>query len=157
MKLLKVVAINFALAIGSVEIISFVFFKENVRRIFPEYYRQPTSFGRGYPRYHFIKHLERGFDISYNSKKVFSNFPRESKPYPVWGNHIGCFDENIDNQSKYKIYLAGDSQTWGYAPLEKKFGTKLENELGIDVAACGVTHTGQQHQFQKFKTHSAHR
>ena len=30
---------------------------------------------------------------------------------------------NIKNKSKYLIYLAGDSFTWGYAPLEKKFGT----------------------------------
>mgnify|MGYP001264396332 CR=1 FL=1 len=151
MKLFKVLTVNFALLIGSVEIISFIFLKENVRTIFPEYWRSPLSFGRGYPQYHFIENLERGFDIAYNSKKVSSHVPREIQPYFVWGNHIGCFDENIDNQSRYAIYLAGDSFTWGYAPLENKFGTKLENELGVNVAACGVTHTGQQHQFQKFK------
>ncbi len=151
MKILKILIINLIILVGSVEVISFIFFKERLRIIFAEYWQDSTSFGRGYPRNHFTKHPERGFDIDYNSKPVIATKPDEIKPYPVWGNHIGCFDENIKNQSKYVIYLAGDSFTWGYAPYEKKFGTKLENELGVDVAACGVTHTGQRHQFQKFK------
>ena len=112
---------------------------------------QSSTLGRGYPRNHFTKYPERGFDIAYNSIPVFAHRPSEIRPYPIWGNEVGCFDENIKNQSKYLIYLAGDSFTWGYAPLEKKFGTKLENKLRVNVAACGVTHTGQKHQFQKFK------
>ena len=150
-KLFKVLAINFALVLGSVEIISFIFLKENLRIFHSEYWKENTKFGRGYPKNHFINHTERGFDIAPNSKPVLANKPPEIAPYPVWGNNIGCFDKNIRNQSKYSIYLAGDSNTWGFAPLEKKFGTILENELSVDVASCGVTHTGQIHQFQKFK------
>ena len=126
MKLFKVLAINFAIIFGSVEIISFIFFKEKMRILFSEYWQGSTSLGRSYPRYHFVKHPERGFDIGPDSKTVLSYRPNEIKPYPVWGNHIGCFDKNIKNQSKYTIYLAGDSFTWGYAPLENKFGTLLE-------------------------------
>ena len=151
MKLFKVLAINLTLLIGLVEIISFIFFKERVRIFHSQYWKESTSFGRGYPKNHFIKHPERGFDIAPNSKTVLANKPDEIAPYPVWGNKIGCFDKNIKNQSKYSIYLAGDSFTWGYAPLEKKFGTILEDELGVDIASCGVSHTGQKHQFQKFK------
>ncbi len=151
MKLFKVLAINFALVIGSVEIISFIFFKEKVRIIYDEYWKEKKSFGRGYPKNYYIKHPERGFDIAPNSKPVLAALPDEIAPYPVWGNNIGCFDKNISNQSKYSIYLGGDSITWGYSPLEKKFGTILENQLGVDVASCGVSHTGQIHQFQKFK------
>ena len=151
MKLFKVLAINFALLIGSVEIISFIFFKEKVRIFYSQYWKESKSFGRGYPKNYFIKHPERGFDIAPNSKPVLTVKPAEIEPYPVWGNNIGCFDKNFRNQSKYSIYLAGDSFTWGYAPLEKKFGTLLEEELGVDIASCGVTHTGQKHQFQKFK------
>lgn len=90
-------------------------------------------------------------DILPFTKEVISNVPSESLPYPVWGNKIGCFDNDIKTNEKYDVYLSGDSMTWGYAPLNKKFGTILEKKLGLNVAACGVTHTGTSHQFDKFK------
>src|SRR6266478_4953026 len=52
--------------------------------------------------------------------------------------------------SKDYVYLTGDSYTWGYAPFHKKFGTVIENLTGIQILKCGITHTGQQHQYDKF-------
>ena len=68
------------------------------------------------------------------------------------GNSYGCFDDEWSKKDLIGgIYLAGDSFTWGYTRYEKKFGTLLEDMLGIKVYACGVTHTGQGHQLEKFK------
>jgi hypothetical protein len=41
--------------------------------------------------------------------------------------------------------------TRGYASYESKFPTVWERETGKLAAKCGVTHTGQLHQFEKFK------
>ena len=114
--------------------------------------RSSFDLGRGYPRHYFSADSVKGFDISKNtSKTLVSAKPSESPPYEVWGNSLGCFDEDIRAGQKYSIYLAGDSFTWGYAPFEYKFGQILEKDLGLAVASCGVSHTGQVHQFQKFK------
>jgi len=47
--------------------------------------------------------------------------------------------------------LTGDSFTWGYAPFDKKFGTILQALVAKQVLKCGITHSGQIHQFNKFK------
>lgn len=118
--------------------------------------RSSFDLGRGYPRGYFSADLAKGFDISKNtSKTLISAKPSESAPYEVWGNSLSCFDEDIQAGKKYSVYLAGDSFTWGYAPFESKFGQILEKNLGSHVASCGVSHTGQVHQFQKFKEVSA--
>lgn len=49
------------------------------------------------------------------------------------------------------IYLAGDSTTWGYAAFEKKFGSLLEDRVGMPILKCGVAHSGQLHQLSKMK------
>lgn len=48
-------------------------------------------------------------------------------------------------------YLAGDSFTWGYVPFEMHFGTLLERGVNRRVLKCGVNHTGQSHQLEKFE------
>ena len=77
--------------------------------------------------------------------------PHEAGSYYVWGNKLGCFDHDVSSDGRYEVYLAGDSFTWGYAPIDRKFGQLLEEELAVDIASCGVSHTGQRHQFMKFK------
>ena len=146
----RLIVLNLIVSFLLFEVISFLLLKQQVRYLYPEYWQNRISYGRGYPRYHFESNESRGFDIAKNSAKVLSSQPAEIRPYMVWGNSIGCFDNEIARDSKYEIYLAGDSVTWGYAPLDKKFGTLIENGLGINVAACGVSHTGQIHQFEKF-------
>jgi len=69
--------------------------------------------------------------------------------YPIWSNSLGCFDTEHANSEEY-VYLTGDSYTWGYAPFEQKFGTIVEKLTGTPIFKCGVLHTGQQHQYEKF-------
>ncbi len=103
-----------------------------------------------YERYLFVAHPTRGFDLAHNVKSR-SHKPRETEPFDVWGNNLGCFDTDLLDTDSPEIYLAGDSFTFAFAPFDKKFGTLLEASLGVRVLKCGVTHTAQRHQFQKFK------
>ena len=120
---------------------------------FPDYHQPFVQVGgRGlYPPNYFVAHDERGFDIG--KDKSGSHFVMDFGNYKIWSNSLGCFDTNEPNKMTIGefIYLAGDSWTWGYAPYENKFGTLLESNLILPVLKCGVTHSGQRHQFAKFK------
>tara|TARA_B100000795_G_scaffold267797_1_gene253392 strand:+ start:286 stop:1494 length:1209 start_codon:yes stop_codon:yes gene_type:complete len=93
-----------------------------------------------------------GFDLAANAKAqphVFSD-----STITVFTNDLSCWD--LNNRADFLssdnyTYFAGDSFTWGHAEYDYIFPRvyeKLSNEL---VAKCGVPHTGQLHQFQKFK------
>jgi lysophospholipase L1-like esterase len=89
-----------------------------------------------YPQFYFKKDIEIGHDIALNvatTTHVFEDFE-----YPVWSNNLGCFDTNYTGETPY-IYMAGDSLTWGFAPFEDKWGTKIQSYLGIRTLKCGVT------------------
>ena len=150
--------------IALLEISSALIFKSRVQQLNPNYLAAERSkeeemhnnfeldLGRGYPRYYFQEDSIKGFDIRKNLKPLtVSTKPSESEPYKIWGNSLGCFDEELPEGKKYAIYLAGDSFTWGYSPYSNKFGTLLEKSLNKKIAKCGVTHTGQAHQLQKLK------
>jgi hypothetical protein len=111
---------------------------------------QPTL-TKGYPRNYFEPDDVLGFDIRPGATAT-ARF-REGE-YPIFANDIGCFDKNnlrdLQNSHEY-VYFAGDSFTWGYARYEKKFATLWEQLTKTTAAKCGVTHTGQLHQFEKFK------
>ena len=136
------------------DIIAYHFLADRIRLLDPKYTRSSRTepyIHRGYPRYHFEQHGERGFDIAPGVESM-AHCPRESEPYPVWGNSLGCFDNEFEPGESKVIYLAGDSSTWGYTPFERKFGTIADRALkGIRLLKCGVSHTGQLHQFSKFK------
>ena len=147
----RIIFLNLLISFLSVEILSFLFFKQKLQSKFSYYHSSANQIGRGYPKDYFVKNKNRGFDIKKNTKKIKVNLPLESDSYFIWGNSLGCYDNEIGRNKRVAIYLAGDSQTWGYSPLEKKFGSILENNLEKTVLACGVTNTGQLHQFDKFK------
>jgi hypothetical protein len=86
-------------------------------------------------RNYFIADYEMGADIKRNVKGLVHELPDGVK-YPVWSNSLGCFDKPYLGEEKF-IYLTGDSFAFGWAPLEKKWGTIIENELGIRVLKCG--------------------
>lgn len=73
----------------------------------------------------------------------------DGSTYPIWSNSIGCFDKEHTRYDPY-VYFAGDSFTWRYAPFDQKFGTLIEKMTGVRILKCGVSHTGQRHQYQKF-------
>ncbi len=116
---------------------------------FKEYRKAPAPEAPGhskYPKDYFVEHSVRGFDIGPNRK---SSHWVEGIDYPIWSNSLACFDNEHSEYERY-VYFAGDSFTWGYAPFEQKFGTLVEQQTGTDILKCGVTHTGQRHQFEKF-------
>lgn len=158
---LALASISWLIPFAALEISSIIFLKERVRQFNPEYLKSGSDrageglkidLGRGYPRHYFADDGIKGFDIQKNFKpEVVSTKPSESIPYEIWSNSIGCYDKEPTKNKPYKVYLAGDSFTWGYTPYKKKFGTLLEHQLGVPVAKCGVTHTGQAHQLEKLK------
>lgn len=121
------------------------------RRNFQESLLSYSSIGgrAGYPRNYFIPHPDRGFDIGPNRHGTHV-ITDEAFSYPVWSNSFGCFDKEWDVVPSGYFYFAGDSFTWGYAPYETKFATVFERLTGVSSLKCGVTHTGQAHQFSKF-------
>lgn len=127
-------------------------FKGEIQNILPRYGTSIENFSKGYPTNHFKSDKKLGFDINPDFKTSTFSKPLEYKKYDVWGNSYGCFDEEWSTEDlKNGIYLAGDSFTWGYTSYETKFGTILERISNTKVYACGVTHTGQAHQFKKFQ------
>jgi hypothetical protein len=127
-------------------------FRDKLAIILPNYGLAIEDFSRGYPIGHFQNDSEIGFDITPDFLTTTNTKPQEYETYKVWGNAYGCFDDEWSKDAIIGgIYLAGDSYTWGYTKYDKKFGTLLEETVGKKVYACGVTHTGQGHQFYKFK------
>ena len=58
--------------------------------------RSSFDLGRGYPRHYFSADPVKGFDISKNTSKTLVKVkPSEFPPCEVWGNSLGCFDEEI--------------------------------------------------------------
>lgn len=127
---------------------------------FASAYRQPAvrliprtpEHAHGYPKDYFVADESLGFDIAENIKKKRHFFAGDSAE--VFSNDLGCFDHHslteIKNASRYE-YFAGDSFTWGYASYESKFPVVYEKLSRRFSVKCGVTHTGQLHQFGKFK------
>lgn len=149
-----VASVLFGLAvIVGMDLVAFGFFESQIRSVFPHYGRWQSEFGRGIPRGHLSENMAIGFDITPDFKTTTYLLPGEYREYPVWGNSYGCFDEEWSQEDLTGgVYLAGDSFTWGYASYEKKFGTILQGSLGVPVFSCGVIHTGQRHQFEKFRS-----
>ena len=100
-----------------------------------------------------MAHPDRGFDIRPTTKRrrdQWHELDQEGIAYQIWSNELGCFDQHHASLGQRFMYFAGDSTTWGYAPYESKFAAIFEKTAGIQVLKCGVSHTGQLHQFSKF-------
>ena len=155
MGLLKGAARLAALAVLGVlafDLAAYFLFPGLVQRVAPEYANEVGvevwRRNREHPYYRAVE--SRGFDIAPGAQSIAWH-PPEVAPYEIWGNSVGCFDDEPPEGRAPDIYLAGDSFTWGYTPYEAKFGTIIERETGLLIYACGVTHTGQRHQFEKFR------
>ena len=152
---IKIIITNicvFFLLIIFIDLASYTFFSKSLKKIFPLYDRS-GDFGHEYILDYYQNHATRGFDIIPNSATTTDVLPREIGNYEIWSNNHGCFDKNWNTHISNKediIYLAGDSFTWGYVPFKDKFSTILDQNLKSNVINCGVSHTGQQHQFSKF-------
>jgi hypothetical protein len=87
------------------------------------------------PLYYFKADPKAGFDISENYPAYNRQFEGINIKY--WSNNIGCFDEDYKDEDQF-VALVGDSFTWGYAPLDQKWGTAIERYTGTRVLKCGV-------------------
>ncbi len=87
---------------------------------------------------------------------ITENFPAfkyvvDRTTLTAWGNNIGCFDDNYNNESNFTL-LVGDSFTWGLAPLQEKWGTLLQNYTGVRVLKCGLEGYGTRQELAKAKS-----
>jgi len=100
------------------------------------------------PRWYFVA-TYYGYDINPNFYPP-EELSFEGYKYRVWSNSLGCFDiEHNFNNTSSKVLLLGDSFTWGYTSLEKKFGTIFERLTGIETLKCGVAGYGVKQAIEK--------
>lgn len=155
--LIKTVALQAGLLVATIAALDALLFfvlPADVAARFPTY-REDTFIvdviGRGYPKDYFEAHSERGFDIkSTETPRTDQIHYLDDFHYNVWSNKIGCFDKPVGDMKDRFWYMAGDSIAWGHAKFEDLMGSIIEQQEGIDLLQCGVTHTGQRHQFSKF-------
>ena len=154
----KILAINSLLALALFEFVSAFFLKEVIRRVNEDYLifgpsrvslrvKEAKKFQ---PKPYYEPHEIRGFDIAPGVSSGVQKVGDKTGGFPIWSNSLGCFDMP-ENGKRFKIYLAGDSYTWGFSEHKNLFGSILEDEMKAPIASCGVSHTGTLHQFQKFK------
>lgn len=140
-----------AASVVAFDVAAYFGFPHLVQRIEPEYANHvgPELWRQNRVQTPYEYSETRGFDIEPGDRSIAWH-PPEIPPYEIWGNSVGCFDDEPPAGRPPDIYLAGDSFTWGWSPYEDKFGTIIERRTGLLVYACGVAHTGQRHQFDKF-------
>lgn len=111
-------------------------------------HRLSLPVGPYYPQHYLIPDERASYDISENFPPSIARC--DDAVYPTWSNELGCFDKPYNGEKRY-ILLAGDSFTWGFAPFEDKYGTVLENYLGMRVLKCGVTGYGTKQELLKIR------
>jgi len=99
-----------------------------------------------YPTHYFVADQELGYDIgrSIEGKKHTSG----EMNYGLFSNSYGCFDYEREVPEDYGL-IVGDSFTWGYTPLDKKWTTRLEELSGVFMLKCGVTGYGTKQELIK--------
>lgn len=100
----------------------------------------------GYPTGYFAQDDVLGYDIMPNVTDKMHGMLVHS--YPVFSNQYGCFDKTRDVPQDYTLVI-GDSMTWGYTQLDKKWTTRLEELSGEFLLKCGVTGYGTLQELRK--------
>lgn len=96
----------------------------------------------------FVVDTDAGFDLADNYKDG-THTTIESE-YPVHTNNIGCFDDDVTLNTSHNI-LIGDSFTWGFSPLDKKWTTIVEKNTKQKLVKCGVPAYGPKQSLFKLK------
>ncbi|MBU3631645.1 hypothetical protein [Polynucleobacter sp. AP-Melu-500A-A1] len=105
-----------------------------------------------FPRGYNIADPVMGFDIAKNIAQVTFNMADGS--FSIFSNDIGCFDHHALAEikaAKSYDYFAGDSFAWGYGNYEQNIPSTYEKLSGRFTVKCGIIHSGQSHQFEKFQ------
>ncbi|MDA0902508.1 MAG: hypothetical protein O3B09_03770, partial [Proteobacteria bacterium] len=92
------------------------------------------------------KDSELGYDINPNIKDRIHQTNEFS--YEVFSNQYGCFDYERKVPDDYSL-IVGDSFTWGFTPLEKKWTSYLEEKSGLFMLKCGVSGFGTRQELLK--------
>lgn len=96
----------------------------------------------------FIADDKAGFDLATNYKGgIHSTIETD---YPVHTNNIACFDADVKLGERYNV-LVGDSFTWGFSPLDKKWTTIVEHNTGQRFVKCGLPAYGPKQALYKLK------
>lgn len=125
--------------------------------IFPAYKNRSAEANlieaiRSYPRNYHVADSQMGFDIAPN--QPVTSFVMLDRTVRIFSNELGCMDRHILTEIKQASsyeYITGDSFTWGYADYDSKYPAVYEEQTGKMIVKCGVTHSGQAHQFDKFQ------
>jgi len=156
-RVLRALAVQLLIALATIGVLDAILFfatPDDIAMRFPGYrqgFIMGDVIGRGYPRGYFEANAERGFDIKPTAvpRTDLVHYTDELS-YNIWSNSIGCFDTPVGPLPETYWYLAGDSVAWGHAKYEDLMGTMIQKIKGVEILQCGVTHTGQRHQFSKF-------
>lgn len=134
------------------EIVIYFFLKNSFKSLLPGYGYNFKEDNFGLIRDYFEKDNFLGHNIPVNRTKKFIHIPKETAPYEVWGNNIGCNDIDVKNFNDEYIYITGDSFTWGFVNHESKFSTLIRKRLNkfYSIINCGITATGTVHQYYNF-------
>jgi hypothetical protein len=105
-----------------------------------------------FPRGYNVADPVMGFDIAKSVAPVAFNMADGS--FSIFSNDIGCFDHH--NLAEIKAaksydYFAGDSFAWGYGNYVQNIPSTYEKMSGRFTVKCGIIHSGQRHQFEKFQ------
>ena len=105
-------------------------------RIFEE---QKHSF---YPSGLFLNDNKQGYKLAsnFNGMHIFQDYK-----YQIKTNREGCFEENIKKED-VEILVIGDSHTWGYVDMEKRYSNLLRNKYNFKTYNCGLTGSGTLQQ-----------
>ena len=105
-----------------------------------------------FPRGYNVADPIMGFDIQKNFPSISANLA--DQPFQIFSNEIGCFDHHKLSEirtAKSYDYFAGDSFAWGYGNYEQNIPFTYEKLSGRFTVKCGIIHSGQKHQFEKFQ------
>ena len=105
-----------------------------------------------FPRGYNVADPVMGFDIEKNVAPITFNMADGS--FPIFSNDVGCFDHHTlaeIQKAKSYDYFAGDSFAWGYGNYEQNIPSTYEKLSGRFTVKCGIIHSGQRHQFEKFQ------
>ena len=123
-----------------------IFLLEAILRLTP--YKVFVETGQGAFPPMFVTDEKAGFDLAANYKG--GRHSTIETEYSVHTNNIACFDNEVSLNESHNI-LVGDSFTWGFAPLDKKWTTILEKNTGQKFVKCGVPAYGPQQALSKLK------
>jgi len=141
---IKKYAVNTGILLASVTIALLI--SEGILRLIGNNYEPPSEYQF---RHYYKPDILAGYDIEENCQPRRIHIENNIY-YSMWSNELGCFDKKYEGDSNY-ILLVGDSFTHSCGEFEEKWGTLIENSIGMRVLKCGVGGYGTRQELLKAK------